>query len=670
MLPRPEFKLTPSMVVAGYRKGTEKVKLDLRLAVLQSRFYINSLKYTQQWVKTINCRRGPYEAGEAAKAVGLDIDFSQLDDGLNTVILKFKLRGISQIIEHEVRIQKEIIPDPPQLFVQIKQFEVTQDRKKTDILMLQNRGEDTLKIHNISFNDPSNIVQLQNVEYPIEIKDGGHYNVVLQISTDSVNPDDYIIGFTINSNCEAAPEYKDVLNVKVREQKEYPHYLAIDFGTTNSCCAYIDIDTYEPKLIPLENSSDRLKVSGFDPVIMPSLIVYHSNPTNGKTHSVGYDAETYRTSEIDGPFYISSVKRWLGYGWDRLFPNNRVLQPSGVVSDFLEHFIKQAEEFLDATTTKSKITKCIVTYPTMFRHTQREALRLAFEKIGITKLILIDEGSAASIATIFQRREKIKSDYRLLVYDFGGGTIDIILSQVTYNDDGVIKFEPLASGGNPAYGGEDVTQAIVEYVLEKLKSRIRDLNPDLNFEIPYKDRRKLPQSMDTNTSILYSEAERIKRELTEKDEIQGFFRLLQVRVGTEMQPLESLTQDDISVKLSTQQLQTILKPELSKTFDDIDVMIKNNCGLLPDSVVLAGQSSKMHAVKDMMCDHFQNKYGKSIDIQLGDPPKECVALGAAEYGRHYTIPDIDGNWIEYTDFANCNALALGYRPNQRKATDI
>ena len=88
-------------------------------------------------------------------------------------------------------------------------------------------------------------------------------------------------------------------------------------------------------------------------------------------------------------------------------------------------------------------------------------------------------------------------------------------------------------------------------------------------------------------------------------------------------------------------------------------MIEDNGGCLPDTVILAGQSSKMISVKEMMSAHFQKKYGKSIDVHLGNPPKECVVLGAAEYGRHYTIPDTGGDWIEYSDLANMTHSRLG-----------
>ena len=93
-LPRPEFKLTPSPVIARHRKNTENVTVDLRVEVSQSQFYISGLKHNQQWVKNIHCLKGPYKAGTAAKVIGIEIDYTRLSEGLNTVKLRFQLRGI------------------------------------------------------------------------------------------------------------------------------------------------------------------------------------------------------------------------------------------------------------------------------------------------------------------------------------------------------------------------------------------------------------------------------------------------------------------------------------------------------------------------------------------------------------------------------------------------
>ena len=228
-----------------------------------------------------------------------------------------------------------------------------------------------------------------DVEYPITIEGGGQHNVEMQLLAVNVDPGDRPINFAINSNCETDPEYRYVLNVKVNALEAYPHYLAIDFGTTNSCCAYLGSQDV-PQLIELGSSRNDFQ-------IMPSSIIYHSQPQNGVLYRVGYEAETARTSEIDGPYYISSVKRWLGFNWHRQFPNNLELQPRDVVADILKHIIERAEKHLDTVSSRSRINKCVITYPTMFSRQQQDDLRQAFENIGISELILIDEASAASM---------------------------------------------------------------------------------------------------------------------------------------------------------------------------------------------------------------------------------------------------------------------------------
>ncbi|MCY3743006.1 MAG: Hsp70 family protein [Candidatus Poribacteria bacterium] len=632
---RPEFKLPPNPIEVRYRRGTKKVTKDLHLEVLQGKFYITNIKITGGSILRVGYFESLHEKNNALKKVRLEIDCNQLSDEVNVVKLSFELRGFSQPIDKQVHIRREIEPEPPKLFVPPMNLDITQDREKTHPLTLENRGERPLTIRNIVFNGPSKLVQLPNLEFPINIEGGEHHNIEIQVSAIGIDPKTYPVNFTINSNCGDDPTYEGGLNVNVEELEAYPHYLAIDFGTTSSCCAYFGAeDVFQ--LIQL-NSEDPLN-------IIPSSIIYHSQPTNGDVYEVGYGAETARTSEIDGPYYISSVKRWLGYNWRRQFPNNLELQPRDVVADILRHIIQRAEEHLDTLSTRSRIKKCVITYPTMFNRKQQEDIKQAFEKVGITDLIFIDEASAASLGAISQRRQQ--GDYRLLVYDFGGGTIDIVLSQVT-NNGREITIEPLAHGGNPKYGGDDVTQAIVDFVLAEFGQRIERESLNLRYKIPYLSPREIWQSLGDqredraklfNTSRLYNGAEELKKELSDEDEANRDFPL-NVIVGNDTRPLENLTRGDINVSISKEQLHSLVANELRQTFADIDAMIRENGGHLPEIVILAGQSSKMPMVKEMMTTHFQQEYQTDdIDIELSDSPKECVAIGAAQYGMTHSSP--------------------------------
>ena len=522
-LPCPDFRLTPNSVKVCHRRGYEKVTEELHLEVQQSQFYISNIKATRGSVLSVGYSKQLHQENNAFKKVILELDCNQLTDEPNLVKLYFELRGLSRSIKKQIEIQREIVPDPPRLFVPQMNPEVTQERKKTHSLTLQNIGERTLRVQNIVCHDPSNLVQLPNLEYPINIEGRRHHKIEMQLLTVDVEPGYYPIKFTIDSNCESDPEHQYVLNVKVNPLEAYPHYLAIDFGTTNSCCAYLGAEPV-PQLVDLGSSGNHSP-------IMPSSIIYHSQPQNEVLYTVGDGADTARTSEIDGPYYISSVKRWLGFNWTRQFPNDLNLQPSDVVADIIKHIIECAENHLDMHSTRSRINRCVITYPTMFSRRQQEDIRQAFETIGITDLKLIDEASAASLGAISQRQQQ--GDYRLLVYDFGGGTIDIVLSHVINN--GIeITIEPLAHGGNPNYGGDDVTQAIVDFVLDEFKQRIQEENLNLRFSIPYLSPRRVWQSSGDprkdratilNTPFLYDRAEELKKELSNQNTANRDFPL-------------------------------------------------------------------------------------------------------------------------------------------------
>ena len=663
ILPLPEFTLKPKQVSLEYPESRETETVDFNIESQQDSFHIEGIDSSQEWINDVDLSKAP-------ESVRLEINCNQLKEGHNSKTLRFKLRGPSKPIEKKIQIQTKILPEPPTLFVMPEEnLEIIQDRETSHIIRLENKGEDPLTIKNIVLDDSSGLVQLPDLEFPIIIEGrkedekeaGKHREVGVSISSVNILPGIYPINFTIISNCDTVPVYQYTLNVTVNQREKYPHYLAIDFGTTNSCCCvYIEKDD-ELKPLPLDSEADP-------PNIMPSSIIYRSHPKNEKFYDVGYDAETDRTSRDDGPYYISSVKRWLGFEWRRQFPNNQEWQPYDVVSHILKHIITKAEDYLEQQGIPSKITRCVITHPTIFTPKQRADLEQAFENIGISELILIDEASAASIGTIFaeERYGTPQTDYRLLVYDFGGGTIDIVLSQVT-SDNNNTTIEPIARGGNPRYGGDDVTQAIVDFVWKEYKRRIQQAHPNLNFDIPYFKPRniwqptgdsKIDEATRRNAAILYRRAEEMKKELNTQQETE-FFAPLDVVIENDVNTLQELTQDFSSVKLSREQFQHFIAPALNDTFTDIDKMIADNDEHLPDTVILAGQSSKTQLVKDMLAAHFQDKYQTNIEIRLDKDPKTCVVMGAANYSLIDSLSDEEDRGFKVVNLANKTVSRLG-----------
>ena len=659
-LPRPDFKLTPNPIKVSHRRGTTKVTEDFHIEVQQSQFYISDIKAIgRSGLRVGYSPKQLHQENSALRTVKLEFDCNQLTDESDVVTLSFELDSFSQRIEKQIEIQREIVPAPPKLFVPPMSLEVTQEREKKHPLTFQNDGEHLLTIQDIVLSSPSNLVRLTNLDFPINIEGGEHHNVGLEISAVDIDPGTYPIDFTIVSNCAAKPQYQYRLNVTVKQREKYPYYLAIDFGTTNSCCAYVD-KNHNVELLPLDAEANP-------PEIIPSSIIYRSQPTEEEPYHIGYDAETDRTSVRDGPYYISSVKRWLGFRWQRTFPNNQEYQPFDVVSHILKHIINQAEDYLEQQDIESKITKCVITHPTMFTPKQQEDLRQAFENIGVSKPILIDEASAASMGIISESDGTLQEDYRLLVYDFGGGTIDIVLSQVTINSKDIV-IEPIARDGERQYGGDDVTQAIVDFVLKEYGGQIERQNPGLNFEIPFFEPGRILQPSGNqevddatrrNAATLYQRAEEMKKELNTNPDTE-FSSALDVVVGGGIRNLQELIENDLSVKLSAQQFQSFVEPTLKKTFEKIDAMVADNGARLPNTVVLAGQSAKMQLVKNMMAVHFRENYHKEIEIHLDENPKTCVVKGAAQYGLNLSFPVAEGEGgIQVIELKNKTLSRLG-----------
>ena len=660
-LPFPDFTLKPNQVSLEYPKSRETETVDFKVEFQQNPFHIEGIESSEAWINEIDRSKAP-------ETVRLKINCKRLKEGNNLQTLRFKMRGPSQPIEKNIQIQTKILPEPATLFVaQEENLEIIQDRKKNHTLTLKNTGEDPLTITNIVLADSSGLVQLSDLEFPRVIESGTHQNVDIIVSSVNIQPKTHPVKFTIISNCATTQKYQHTFNVSVKEREIYPHYLAIDFGTTNSCCAYIDDnDNFDLKLIPLEarDTDDPVNLIS-NPTIMPSSIIYLTEPENGKDYDVGAKAVDARTDSRDGPYYISSVKRWLGHQWSRQFPNSQRLQPVDVVSHILKHIINKAEDYLEYQNLPSKITKCVITHPTKFNTNQRDALKQAFEKIGITgaNLKLIDEASAASMGIIDENYNDLSEDYRLLVYDFGGGTIDIVLSQVTKKGNDV-TIEPVARDGDPECGGDDVTQAIVDYVLNEYRRRIEEISPEHNFDIPYfgpgevlqpSEIAEIGEATAGNSRKLYQRAEEMKIELgtlseTEftleldvvvMDNIMNLREFVQIILREHIQDdsvLMERTTEIVRVQLTEDQFQRSIEPALNKTFVMIDTMIVDSGNRLPDLIVLAGQSSKMQFVKDMLVDHFKSKYEKDIQIRLDDNPKTCVVMGAAEFGRQSTAP--------------------------------
>src|SRR6185503_15345408 len=107
-----------------------------------------------------------------------------------------------------------------------------------------------------------------------------------------------------------------------------------------------------------------------------------------------------------------------------------------------------------------KITEAIITVPAYFDDSQRQATKDAGEIAGLTVKRVINEPTAAALAYGFNK----KKDEKIVVYDFGGGTFDISVLEVSED-----TIEVKSTGGDTHLGGDDIDQRIIKFFIDEFK---------------------------------------------------------------------------------------------------------------------------------------------------------------------------------------------------------
>ncbi|HEB13371.1 MAG TPA: molecular chaperone DnaK, partial [candidate division CPR3 bacterium] len=131
------------------------------------------------------------------------------------------------------------------------------------------------------------------------------------------------------------------------------------------------------------------------------------------------------------------------------------LKPAEVSAMVLRKLKQDAEDKLG-----EKIESAIITVPAYFDDSQRKATKVAGEIAGFDVKRVINEPTAAALAYGLDKKE----DKKIVVYDFGGGTFDISVLDVSAD-----TIEVKSTGGDTHLGGEDFDHKIVQWLIEQFK---------------------------------------------------------------------------------------------------------------------------------------------------------------------------------------------------------
>ena len=335
-------------------------------------------------------------------------------------------------------------------------------------------------------------------------------------------------------------------------------HAGIDLGTTFSAIAIVD-DAGAP--VAIRNAEDEMTT--------PSVVHVRADGT----FLVGRPAQ-------EQPLNTQMVfKRFMGT--PRLFPlRGRDYSPEELSAEVLRKLVGDAERRLGA-----PIREVVITVPAHFGQTEREATRRAGELAGLTVLQMINEPTAA--ATAYAQSHPLDQGHSL-IFDLGGGTLDITLLEVTPSGPYVKR-----TSGSLHLGGQDFTDKLVERV-----------------DNAYQAAHGVGMTGEARLR-LNAQCEAAKIALTTAPQVQI---LASPPDGAPMHM--TVTRDEFEEEIDAyiMQMQVMLESLLDRA-DLTPSDIKQ--------VLLVGGSSRIPAVRSMLREYFGREPTATLDADLG------VAWGAA-----------------------------------------
>src|SRR5205085_3996391 len=130
--------------------------------------------------------------------------------------------------------------------------------------------------------------------------------------------------------------------------------------------------------------------------------------------------------------------------------------PQQISSFILQKIKRDAEAFLGET-----VDKAVITVPAYFNDNQRQATKDSGEIAGLQVVRIINEPTAASLA---YGLDKVQKDLKIMVFDLGGGTLDVTIMEM-----GGGVFQVKSTSGDTQLGGTDMDNILVEYVVQEFK---------------------------------------------------------------------------------------------------------------------------------------------------------------------------------------------------------
>ncbi len=351
--------------------------------------------------------------------------------------------------------------------------------------------------------------------------------------------------------------------------------IGIDLGTSNSAAAFLEAN--HPKIIPSAEGASQYGKA------FPSYIAI----TKDGQRLVGEPARRQSVSNPEGT--ITAFKRKMGTDY-KFDIHGKEYRPQELSAMILQKIKKDAEEFLG-----EPVEKAVITVPAYFNDNQRQATKDAGQIAGFSVERLVNEPTAACLAYGLDKSEK---ELKILVFDFGGGTLDCTVMEF---GEGV--FEVKATSGDTELGGTDMTKVLSEFLTDQFR---KESGVDVSTDPQAKER-------------MLEAAEKAKIELS---------TTLETEINLPFLASVDNNPKHFKYTLTRAKLEDLVRPVFEKCRGPIEQALKD-ADMTPsdvNKVILVGGPTRMPVVRKFVEDAVNTKAERGLD------PMECVAMGAAIQG--------------------------------------
>ncbi len=351
--------------------------------------------------------------------------------------------------------------------------------------------------------------------------------------------------------------------------------IGIDLGTSNSAAAAMMGG--RPTIVP---SAEGTTLGG---KAFPSYVAF----TKDGQLLVGEPARRQAVSNPEGTVY--AIKRKMGTNY-KVTVHGKEFTPQQVSAFILQKIKRDAEAFIG-----EKVEKAVITVPAYFNDNQRQATKDAGTIAGLEVVRIINEPTAASLAYGLDKSDK---ELKILVFDLGGGTLD-----VTIMDFGGGVFEVKSTSGDTQLGGTDMDNSLTSYVAGEFK---KDTGIDLT---------------NDRTAI-----QRI-REAVEKAKIE-LSTTLNSDINLPFISADASGPKHLTLTLTRAKLEDLVRPIVDRCRAPMEQAIRDAKMTSKDidRIILVGGPTRMPIVRKFVEDFVGKEAEHGVD------PMECVAIGAAIQG--------------------------------------